>query len=253
MNLQLDGALWLLLLLVPLLGLQRGVHYEIQAILLLTIRRSDIVAVVFSVLFLPGVFVHEMGHFLVARILGVRTGRFSILPQQMGNGRLQLGYVETAPSDVLRDSLIGAAPLIFGALAVTLLARYFLGFDLLVDVLAKGDWDGLTPALKNIYGMPDFWLRFYLLFSISSTMLPSESDRKAWLPLALVMMLLLILGLLLGMGPWLLQNLAPGLNATLRALALVFGVSVSVHLLLLIPLTILRRMLSSMTGMRVQA
>jgi hypothetical protein len=96
MTLQFDGFVWLLLLLGPLLLLQRKVHFELQAFLLILIRRMDIVSVLFSLLFFPGVFLHELSHYMVARIVGVRTGKFSLLPQNQGNGRLQLGYVETA-------------------------------------------------------------------------------------------------------------------------------------------------------------
>ena len=52
---------------------------------------------IFSILFLPGVFLHEFSHFVMAKILRVRTGKFSIFPQSLPDGRLQLGYVETAP------------------------------------------------------------------------------------------------------------------------------------------------------------
>jgi len=60
----------------------------------------------------------------MAKVLRVRTGRFSIFPQSLPDGRLQLGYVETARSDVVRDSLIGAAPLIVGTLVIAYLAVY---------------------------------------------------------------------------------------------------------------------------------
>ncbi len=48
----------------------------------------------------------------MAKLLGVRTGKFSLIPQPLPDGHLQLGYVEAAHSDILRDSLVGAAPLI---------------------------------------------------------------------------------------------------------------------------------------------
>ena len=99
MFINLGGLLWLLLLLGPLLILQRGLHREVQAIFLILTRRPDITIVMFSLVFF-------------------RTGRFSLLPRPLEDGRLQLGFVETSSADWLRDALIGAAPLLAGGLFV---------------------------------------------------------------------------------------------------------------------------------------
>ena len=112
---QLSGLFWFILMLVPLILLQRLLHREIQAVFLILTRDPRITMGIFSLIFLPGVFLHELSHFLMAKILGVRTGRFSLFPQSLPDGRLQLGYVETTRSDIIRDSLIGAAPLWYKA------------------------------------------------------------------------------------------------------------------------------------------
>ncbi|MFQ5616731.1 MAG: hypothetical protein ACE5GO_09795 [Anaerolineales bacterium] len=41
-----------------------------------------------------------------------------------------------------------------------------------------------------------------------------------------------------GAGPWLLTNLAPSLNNLLRAIAMVFGISIAVHLALVLPVAV---------------
>src|SRR5512140_2833127 len=107
-----DGFFWLLASLAILLILQRSLHREIQAILLLITRNPNITIGVFSLLFLPGVFLHELSHFILAKLLGVRTGKFSLLPQVLPDGRVQLGYVEAASADIVRDSLVGVAALL---------------------------------------------------------------------------------------------------------------------------------------------
>lgn len=252
MTFPLDGLVWLLLLLGPLLILQRKVHFEIQALLLILTRRMDIVTVLFALLFLPGVFIHELSHFIVARLVGVRTGNFSVLPHNLGNGKLRLGYVETASSDVIRDSLIGAAPLLIGSFIVVYIAQVRFGFTSIINIFSFENPKMVLDALMNLRSVPDFWLWFYLLFAISSTMLPSASDRRAWLPLAGIFVLFGILGLFLGIGPWVLRNLLPTLNAGLRALALVFGISGAIHLLLLVPFFLFRSSLSKITGLEIQ-
>jgi hypothetical protein len=128
---QFDGFMLCLLFLVPLLVLQRSLHREIQSIFLLITRRVDISYVIFSLLFLPGVFLHETSHFIMARLVGVRTGKFSLLPKALDDGRLQLGYVETAPTDLFRDALIGAAPLLTGGAFVIYAGIYHLNVEAL--------------------------------------------------------------------------------------------------------------------------
>src|SRR5512145_1583640 len=101
----------------PLLFAQRWLHRETQLVFLLLTRSARLALGLFSLLFFPGVLLHELSHYLMARLLGVRTGRFSLLPELMPDGKLRLGFVETAETDIVRDALIGAAPLISGCIA----------------------------------------------------------------------------------------------------------------------------------------
>jgi hypothetical protein len=247
----LDGLWWLLLLLGPLLILQRSLHREIQAVFLLVTRRVEISLALFSIVFFPGVLLHEGSHYLMARVLGVRTGRFSLLPQTLADGRLQLGFVETSATDIFRDALIGIAPLLAGGAFVAYAGLSRLGLTSLWGNLVSGNTTALFDSLSGFYTRPDFWLWFYLAFAASSTMLPSRSDRRAWLPLALMFALLLGASLLAGAGQWLVVNLASPFNQLLRAVAIVFAISAAIHLVLLPPLWILRRLLSRMTGLYV--
>ena len=112
------GLGWLLLMLGPLLVLQRALHRQLQGVFLILTRRPAVAMGIFSFIFLPGVALHEGSHYLMARLLGVHTGRVSLLPRPTRTGMLQLGFVETAHTDVVRDALIGAAPLITGGMVV---------------------------------------------------------------------------------------------------------------------------------------
>jgi len=209
---------------------------------LLLTRRVDLSIVLFSLVFLPGVLLHELSHYLMAVLLRVRTRRFSLVPQSMPDGRLQLGYVEMAAVDFVRDALIGLAPLLTGALFVILVGLNRLGLLALWDGLVQGQPAGIQQALLALPRHPDFWLWFYLTFCVSSTMLPSASDRRAWKPLAFGIALVLGAALLAGAGPWMLVHLAPPLNQALRALAVALGVSLALHLVLLPPVWGLRRL-----------
>lgn len=246
--LQLSGFVWFALFLIPLIVLQRLFHREIQAVFLILTRDSRVTMVIFSMLFLPGVFLHELSHFVMAKILRVRTGRFSILPKPLPDGRLQLGYVETARSDLVRDSLIGAAPLIVGTLFVAYVAVYHLQMRVLWDVFRNGQFGLFWMGVRALPQVQDFYLWFYLAFTVSSTMMPSESDRHAWLELVISVAVLFAIALLFGAGPWMLSAIAPRLSNFLSAVAVIFGLSAFVHVLLILPTALIHKLLARATG-----
>lgn len=246
-----DGLFWLLAVLLLLLFLQRILHREIQAILLISTRSPGITVGVFALIFFPGVFLHELSHLLAAKLLWVPTGGFSLIPQTMPDGRLQLGYVEAAESDILRDSLVGAAPLITGTLLVAFVALERLHLLIMWEALRNGQWSLFLLGLQTLPLVPDFWLWFYLTFAVSSTMMPSESDRHAFLPLGLVAGGLVILALVAGAGPWMLANLAGPLNDFLRGTALVLLVSIVIHAILIVPFWLIHKLLTRLTGLDV--
>ena len=248
---QLTGLFWFILVLVPLILLQRLLHREIQAVFLILTRDSRVTMGIFAMLFLPGVFLHELSHFVMAKILRVRTGNFSIFPQSLPDGRLQLGYVETTRSDIVRDSLIGAAPLIVGTLFVAYVAGYHLQMRILWDTLRNGQFDLFWLGVQALPRAPDFLLWFYLAFTVSSTMMPSESDRHAWLELLVSIVVLFAIALIFGAGPWMLSNVAPRLSSFLSSVAVIFGLSAFVHLLLILPTALLHKLAAKLTGVDV--
>jgi len=245
-----DGLVWLAVLLAPLLFVQRRVHGEIQAVFLLLTRRAEIALVLFSLLFLPGVLLHEMSHFLMAAILRVDIGRFSLAPRYLPDGRLQLGFVETAQADVVRDALVGLAPLLSGS-AFVIFGGLQLGLMSVWENLAPLNAAGLWDALASLPGQPDFWLWFYLTFTVSSTMLPSAADRRAWLPILLSAAGLLLLAALAGAGGWLMANLAPPFNRGLHTLDAALGITLALHVALWGPVWGARKLLSRVTGLQI--
>jgi hypothetical protein len=198
---------------------------------------------VFSILFFPGVLLHETSHFLMAKILRVRTAKFSVIPKPMSNGRLQMGYVEVEKTDFIRDSLIGLAPLIAGTLFIAYAGITQLQLNTLWDVLQNGQVELFWMGVGLLPTVSDFWLWFYLTIVVSSTMMPSESDRHAWLPLGIWIGVLFTLALVSGFGTWMLDNLAPFFDNLLNSVALLFGLSNLVHIVLLFPFFVLHRLL----------
>ena len=239
-------------MLLPLVFLQRFLHREIQAVFMIITRNSQLTTGLFSVLFFPGVFLHELSHYLMAKILRVRTRGFSMFPHSLSDGRLQMGYVETEQTDIFRDSLIGLSPLIAGTIFVAYAGIEHMQVHTLWDVLRNGQMELFWMGLGLLPFVQDFYLWFYLTFVISSAMMPSESDRHAWFPLGLWTAILLALALLAGAGSWMLENLAPLLNDFFNSVALLLGLSNALHVVLLIPFLSLHRALVYMMKVDVE-
>ncbi len=248
---QFDGIVWLLLSLGPLIFLQRGLHYEIQAFLLLITRREDVTVAVFSLLFFPGVVLHELSHFGMAKLLLVRTGRVSLLPQQTGSGKLRLGFVETAKTDPLRDTLIGMAPLISGLIVVGYIGLSRFGLGQVVFQAADSGAEAGFQSASAIFQQADFWIWFYLLVVVSSTMLPSPSDRQSWLLIGLWVLGILAVSILAGAGSWLMKNAAPKVDEFLTVIAIIFFISAGVHAILLPIFWGLHNFTSRLTGYKI--
>ena len=249
---QLAGFIWFVLMLAPLIFLQRLLHREMQAVFLIATRSGRFTIGLFQLIFLPGVFLHESSHYLMAKILRVPTGRFSVLPRPLPDGRLQMGYVEIAQSDIARDSLIGAAPLIAGTIFTAYVALYVLDMRVLWDTLRNGQMSMFWMGIKLLPTVNNFYLWAYLAFVVSSMMMPSQSDRHAWLELVISVSILFVVALLVGAGPWMLSNVAPTLSDFLSSVAVIFGLSAAVHGILALPVTLLHKLLARITGVDVR-
>ena len=246
-----NGLLWLVVALVVFVFLQRSLHREIQTFFLILTRSPGVTQVIFALIFFPGVLLHELSHFLSAKLLGVQTGKFSLIPQAQPDGKLRLGYVETASGGFVRDALIGVAPLVTGSLFVAYAASYHMQLLPFWELMRSADWGTFWGMLASVPKSPDFWLWFYLTFTISSTMMPSQSDRHAWMPVGVLVVGLVGAAILAGAGTWMLANLAPPLNEFLQALAMIFGLSGLLHGLLILPFLLLHRILARVTGVDV--
>ncbi|MBN1399659.1 MAG: hypothetical protein JXA74_02415 [Anaerolineae bacterium] len=179
---------WLLVSLAALVGMTRWFAVRLQRLAMLVTNDLQATLYIHFFLLLPGTVLHELSHWAMAKLLGVRTGRILLGPAAAGSQRVRFGGVEIGSSEPVRQSLIGLAPLISGTLAVLWVARARLGLALdSAQTLAK--W---PTVLRQVFSAQDAWLWIYLLLAISNAMLPSASDRAAWRILGLYLLVLLI-------------------------------------------------------------
>jgi hypothetical protein len=245
------GILFFITSLLFFLVIQRWLHREMQALFLLLVRRADLAFGLFALVFFPGVLLHEFSHFVMAKILRVPTGRFSLIPQLQNDGILRLGFVETAHVDIVREALIGVAPLVSGIAAISWIGMTRLQLMPLVDQVFSGQFGAARAGMTGLSQATDFWVWFYLCFAVSSTMFPSASDRHGWAPLGVGVLILGGVAWFVGAGPWMAENLWPSLNQGFYFLSLILAISLLVHFILLIPIALLRLLLGKITGLQV--
>jgi len=145
--------------------------------------RSQRVTIHFiSFLFLPGVIVHELSHFLTASVLFVKVGEIEFMPK-IQEGGVKLGSVSIAKTDPIRRAVIGVAPVICG-LSLIFLSMYFLIFDeLIVQSFRFIVVSGVPIGTYTIF--------LYILFVVSNTMFSSRKDLEGTLELIVTFIVIL--------------------------------------------------------------
>lgn len=148
-------------LILFILGYLRSkIAHGIQIISILVFSSNIPGVILYSLLFLPGVIIHELSHLLTAAILGVRTGNINIFPTEIKEDSVKMGSVMSAESDPIREFFIGLAPLISGIMIITIVTILQFNNNFELNVL-------------NI-------LLLYLIFTVSNTMFVSKEDQRSF-------------------------------------------------------------------------
>jgi hypothetical protein len=169
--------------LLPLLWAKRWTTHSLQELSVRWVGDRDVALVVYFVLVLPGVVLHELSHWATAKLLGVRVSGISLGPVRKRGNRVSLGSVRVGRVDVVRGTLIGLAPLLAASAAISLIGTLVLGVDELLASAPRGGLELVAAGVRQILDVPDVWLWLYLIFAVSNAMLPSESDMWAVRPL----------------------------------------------------------------------
>ena len=135
---------------------------------------------------------------LAAGALNVRATRSFQLPQEQAIGQLELNFIRL-PADAhpIKRAIIAAAPLAAGLVAVWGIAVHAFALETVLGLAAPGQLDDAGRALSTLLAQADFWLWFYLAFTVSNTMFPSPTRRWRALPILVILLILVIGGQLL--------------------------------------------------------
>jgi hypothetical protein len=232
-----------------MLILSRWITKHVQGIGYLLTQDGQIALVLYFLIILPGVLLHEISHALAALVLGVRVRRLSIGLRPKARGRqVALGSVDIAPTDPLRASLIGLAPLVTGCTVILIVCGRVLHIGFLPPIGAPGFWQ----SLKRIYSIPDFWLWTYLILAVGNAMLPSAADRQSW---GIAIVFVAFLGAALyfsGLLDSASTTLATWARGGASQLAYAFGVTAAVDLVFMAVLLLFEQVLAILGVGRIQ-
>lgn len=218
---------WLAALWLPLLLLKRWLSQHLQGLGYLVTRDAQTALLLQYLVLLPGILLHELSHLAAATLVGVRVTGISLRPTATRGRNVRLGAVMVRPSDPVRESWIGLAPLLSGTAVILLLARWQFG----ISPAPMLQPDTVIQGLAGYLRAPDAWLWLYLIFSVSNAMLPSESDRRPWGPVLLFLGLAAALLYATGHLPQIPASAREWVFTGMRYLVYAFGLTIGVDLL----------------------
>lgn len=174
------------------------------------ITRSRTVAItVITLLAFPGTVIHELSHLFTAEILGVRTGKLTLVPEGLETEEIKAGSVMVAQSDPFRRSAIGCAPVFAGLVAIATLS-YLISLPMNHELLT------------GFY--------YYLLFAVSSSMFSSSEDLKGFVPFAIALGAMIAAAYVGGIRIGITGTLLSFVTKILGALTKNLGVVLAIHL-----------------------
>lgn len=244
---------WLIagMVVIPLVYLERWIHKHLQGLGLLISNNSETAVMLYYFVMLPGVLVHEAGHWIVAKVLMVRVKKVRIWPEAQRGGTIRLGLVETVKTDPVRGTLIGLGPLVAGVAVVLLISTKVMNASAFFDSLATGDLRTIGAGISQLTATPDFFLWLYLLFSVSNAMMPSTADRQSWPIVGLGLAAVVGVMLLMDLSNLVVYGLEQ-MTAAAEALTVAFVTAVSVDIVFLLIIAILESVLSRVVGRAIE-
>jgi hypothetical protein len=196
------------LVILPLRSLERWIHKHVQGLGLLLTNNPQAAVLIYYLSLFPGVFLHELSQWLLAKVLRVKVKQFRIWPEtQKGGGLIRLGLVEIDPkTDTIRATLVGIIPMVTGIAALALIGTTRFDTAPLLESLATGDVPTIAAGVRAFTAAPDFMLWAYLIFAFANAMLPEPHDEINWWmiigPVAGITVFLLVLDLGILIQAW---------------------------------------------------
>jgi hypothetical protein len=182
----------------PLRSVERWMHKHIQGLGLLLTNNAQAAVLIYYLLLLPGVVLHEGSQWVLAQILRVKVKKFQLWPEkQKGSIRLGMVEIDEKSTDEFRASLIGMIPVVTGVALIALIGATRFNVSILGTAFSTGDLPTILSGIGAFMSTPDFWLWVYLIFAVANAMMPEEIDSINWwiliIPFGVVMLVIALI------------------------------------------------------------
>jgi len=222
------ALLGIILEMIVLFFISRQVTNQLFTILYMIFRSKTVAISIITLIQFPGTVIHELSHLFTAEILGVHTGKITLVPIQTEENNIQTGSVQVAVTDPFRRTAIGIAPVISGIIAITTIA-YFLP-SLIINVQTA--WN-----MSQTFTAPPLYILIamcYFMFSISTAMFSSKEDMKGVIPLLITLIIFFLAAYILGIRIGLTDTLTNQIVTLLYTLGKSLGIVIGINLFTLI-------------------
>src|SRR5215468_20502 len=164
-----------------LLTVQRWIHRHLFGMGFLLAKEKHAATFFYYFLLAPGVFLHEISHYLMAGIFGIGHKKFDLFPHAQEDGSLEMGFIELEEiKNPVHAAFVGIAPLLTGMAAVVFISNSLLNLPQFFYSFQTGDINVISAAFTLLVRRPDFLLWTYVLFAVSNAMMPNAEDRRGW-------------------------------------------------------------------------
>ena len=154
------------------------------SMLIFKLCRSETLTIhLIAIIFFPGVLVHELSHFIFAKLLLIKTGKIDFFPKLTGNS-LKLGSVSMEKANIAKRMIVGIAPVMVG---MTIL---FLSIYLFFAIYLRNDLSFIFVALFLIGA-----------FQITNTMFSSKKDMEGTIEILATLLIISVVLYILGVRP----------------------------------------------------
>ncbi len=241
----------LLLVLGPLVFAEQWIHRHLFGVAYLLTEDKEQATGFYYIIFLPGVVLHEFVQYLVAGILNIKIKKMEIRPHRQDNGTIRYDFITIDKTDKIRSAIMGGTPFLIAAALVYFISTQILNLHAIPAAFSTGEIDALGPAIQQQFNTPDFFLWFYLLFTISNGMIPTKEDRDGWGLVLGVVGVLSVIFLVIGLDEFLVDTLTGPVKEALELVTVSLLIILMMDIVVIFGLGLLEDSLERRRGYRV--
>lgn len=193
---------------------------------------------------------HEILLWLGAGILNVQAERVLKWPEAQEASEIRLNFVQISRrASALRRAVIVTVPMLAGMVVLGYIAQEQFRISTVVQTISTGTLDDVGRGIGLLTSVPDFWLWFYLAFTVGNTMFPPNSkDLRGWRVTLLPALGVAALLVFLGAGSGILAVIQPAIFDLLEALSGIFVLLIGINLTAVLILGTIESVIERVTG-----